>query len=102
MERMGTAMNGTSSSENVVRFPDDRRRRVSVADVEIILRERWQDVVKEPIPGRWLQLLSLFERIEAERSLARGEAVAAEPQDAPVPAQDEETGAAVRKQPEES
>lgn len=65
-------MDGMSSAGNVVNFPGgkdfaDRRRRLTVADVEEMLRGRWQDVVNEPIPGRWLQLLSAFERIEAER-----------------------------------
>lgn len=89
-------MDGTSSEGNVVRFPAEklpagRRVRLTVADVEDILRERWQDVVNEPIPGRWLQLLSLFERIEAERLLARDVPGAATPstESHPTAAQDE-------------
>jgi len=33
-----------------------------VVQVEALLRRRWNDVVREPLPDKWLELLCTLER----------------------------------------
>lgn len=55
-------MASASSASNVVQFPLDRRRSPLVVQVETLLRRRWNDVVAEPLPDKWLELLGTLER----------------------------------------
>lgn len=62
----------TSAAGEVVRFPLERRRDPLFEEVERLLRQRWQSVLEEPIPGHLLAALSRLERMERDRQAMAG------------------------------